>query len=95
MILFLGLVGGAQLLFGIFAYGFAKSAIHEILGAVSFGSGIVALGLGQICEDIRRAASDRRDTDQRLDRMEKALENLEQIRAHIDELAGRMAARRQ
>jgi hypothetical protein len=40
------IVGLLQILAGIGAFICAKSAIHEILGSISFGMGILSIALG-------------------------------------------------
>lgn len=45
MIVFLNLIGIVQILGGILVFAQSASAIHEILGAISFGLGVLSLGL--------------------------------------------------
>jgi hypothetical protein len=44
----LSILGLLQIAGGIIVYSVAKSAIHEILGSVSFGMGVMAIGLGGV-----------------------------------------------
>lgn len=46
MAIVVGLLGVLQMIGGIAVTMMAKSAVHEILGAVSFGMGVLALGIG-------------------------------------------------
>lgn len=54
--------GVLQIIGGVLVTLVAKSAIHEILGAVSFGLGVLAIGLAKVImllsdiPDIKRAA---------------------------------------
>lgn len=51
MVFFVGIIGALQILGGILAYAIATSAMHEILGAVMFGMGILAFALGVLIEN--------------------------------------------
>jgi len=58
MAFFIGIVAMLQMLVGMAAYGGAKSAIHEILGALSFGMGILSFALAVVIvklNDIKKA----------------------------------------
>lgn len=48
MRVFLTLAGLLQIGGGVLVYSVAKSAIHEILGSVSVGMGIMAIGLAGV-----------------------------------------------
>ncbi len=48
MAFFIGIVAILQMLVGVAAYAGAKSAIHEILGALSFGMGILSFALAVV-----------------------------------------------
>lgn len=50
MVLFVGILGALQIIGGIAVYFVAKSPVHEILGAVMFGMGVLAFGLGCMME---------------------------------------------
>jgi len=47
-------LGTLQLVGGILIYFVAKSAIHEILGAIMFGMGTIALGLSMRLDKAER-----------------------------------------
>jgi hypothetical protein len=48
MVVFLNLIGIVQILGGILVFAQSASAIHEILGAISFGMGALSLGLAAL-----------------------------------------------
>ena len=48
MTIILMVLGALQIIGGVFVALAAKSAIHEILGAISFGMGVIALGLSAV-----------------------------------------------
>lgn len=54
-------LGVLQIIGGIFAYVEAASAIHQILGALSFGLGILSIALGLMLRELIaiRKASER------------------------------------
>jgi hypothetical protein len=52
MAFLIGVLGILQMLGGILVTVASKSAIHEILGAVSFGLGTLALGLGAVLRQL-------------------------------------------
>ena len=54
MVAIVGILGALQILGGILVYLVARSAIHEILGAVMFGMGVIAFALGCILETNRK-----------------------------------------
>lgn len=53
MVAFVGILGALQILAGILVYIGAKSAMHEILAATTFGMGVVAFALGAILEQLK------------------------------------------
>lgn len=52
----IAILGVLQMVGGLLAAMSAKSAIHEILGAVSFGMGTIALGLAVVISLLRSIA---------------------------------------
>lgn len=59
MAFLIGIAAVLQIFIGIMVYVGAKSAIHEILGAISFGMGILSLALAVIIaqlDDIKIAS---------------------------------------
>lgn len=50
----LQVLAGVQILFGALALGSAASAIHEILGAISIGMGLMLLALAWILLEMQR-----------------------------------------
>ena len=50
----IGILGALQILGGVLVYYVAKSAIHELLAAVAFGMGVLAVGLELIVERLDR-----------------------------------------
>ncbi len=67
MVALIGILGILEMLGGVAVTLGAKSAIHEILGAISFGMGVLALGLAAIIRQLAdvapiRDASDRQAT---------------------------------
>jgi uncharacterized membrane protein (UPF0136 family) len=54
MVAFVGILGALQILGGILVYFAAKSAVHEILGAIMFGMGVLAFGMGVLIETGRK-----------------------------------------
>lgn len=60
MTLILTVLGLLQMAGGVMFYIVAKSAVHEILAAVSFGLGTIAIGIGfmiGLLEDIKSRLS--------------------------------------
>ncbi len=58
MVRLMFVLGLLQMAGGILVAIVAKSAIHEILGAISFGMGTLALGTGKminLLDDVKRA----------------------------------------
>lgn len=55
------ILGALQILSGIMAYGAAVSAIHQILGAVLFGMGVLSVAIGSALQQLQaiRAATER------------------------------------
>jgi hypothetical protein len=53
MVAFLVCVGGLEMFGGVLAALSAKSAIHEILGAISFGMGTLAIGIGALITKVQ------------------------------------------
>lgn len=47
-----GVLGVLQILGGILVYAVAQSAIHEILGAVMFGMGVMSVGIALVVVDL-------------------------------------------
>lgn len=48
MSFFLIIVGALEMIGGVMTFLTAKSAIHEILGAIMFGMGVLAIGIGGV-----------------------------------------------
>lgn len=44
------IVGALQIIAGMFFFGNAASAIHEILGSITFGLGVLSVALGTVIE---------------------------------------------
>lgn len=65
MIVILVGLGLLQMLGGLIVAATAKSAIHEILGAISFGMGTLAIGLSAVISrlDEVKAATERRSEE--------------------------------
>jgi hypothetical protein len=53
VVVFLSFVGLLQMIGGVLVALAAKSAIHEILGAISFGMGTLAMGVGALISRIQ------------------------------------------
>ena len=47
-----GVLGVLQILGGIVVYAVARSAIHEILGAVMFGMGVMSVGIALVVVEL-------------------------------------------
>lgn len=47
-----GVLGVLQILGGILVYAVARSAIHEILGAVMFGMGVMSVGIALVVVEL-------------------------------------------
>lgn len=65
MVRFLFALGLLQMAGGILVAFAAKSAIHEILGAISFGMGTLALGISKmidLLDDVKRATEKQTQT---------------------------------
>lgn len=63
MAFFIGIIALVQIAAGVLTFIVAKSAIHEILGSVSFGMGVLAFALTVIIvklDDIRPARKTQR-----------------------------------
>jgi len=61
MAFFIGIVAVLQIAAGVLTFIAAKSAIHEILGSVSFGMGVLAFALTVIIvklDDIKKASEE-------------------------------------
>ncbi|MEP9395742.1 hypothetical protein [Mesorhizobium sp. KR2-14] len=54
---FIGILGGLQIVVGVLLYLVAKSAMHEILAATTFGMGVLAIGLGVLIENTNNLLS--------------------------------------
>lgn len=50
MVIFVGLMGALQILGAVLVFFVSKSAVHEILAATMFGSGVIAFALGVLVE---------------------------------------------
>jgi hypothetical protein len=48
--LFVGILGALQILGGVAVYYWAPTSVQEILGAVMFGMGVLAFGMGCLIE---------------------------------------------
>jgi hypothetical protein len=53
LVVFLSFVGLLQMIGGVLVALAAKSAIHEILGAISFGMGTLAIGVGALISKVQ------------------------------------------
>jgi len=51
------ILGALQILGGVLAFASAASAIHQILGAVMFGMGVVSLGVGVLVDRIDKVGA--------------------------------------
>lgn len=61
MAFFIGIVAVLQIAAGVLTFIAAKSAIHEILGAISFGMGVLSFALMVIImklDDIKKASEE-------------------------------------
>ena len=65
------LLGLLQIAGGVFVYLYSVSAVHEILGAISLGMGVLAVALGNVLTQTSRA---RKAAEAQLDRLVIAVE---------------------
>lgn len=76
----IAILGVLQIAVGLLAYGAAASAIHEILGAILFGAGIICIALAGIIERLDKAVTN-----------SDSLREMKRAADRLDEIARRLA----